>query len=306
MENCSSEHRFLGHSSCSVTSMRCQRFFQRPFSTIEHQRQRNYRTSPLGELYRVLKPTGSLYLHSTPRQAIICGLLLDAVFGPSQFATRLSGGAPGVTARAAASTHPRHPALLQQNGGLFFRVTRAGHTCAPCDKAYRQESSGQYKFTSAANVLTAPGNERRLGKPWRGLIPPPRIVTGRAAVSCASRCPQHSPLRSSVCSNKLDALHEAGFIEIRRGAAWPVPVRHLKIDDGQPLPDIWSTSLTPRTRCMRAAKDRCDVAWLGPTDPPAAWPTRRKKPLGLLERIIRSSCPEGAPSSIRSAGPARL
>src|SRR5204863_3969193 len=39
----------------------------------------------LVELHRVLKPTGSLYLHCDPTASHYLKLLLDAVFGPAAF-----------------------------------------------------------------------------------------------------------------------------------------------------------------------------------------------------------------------------
>jgi site-specific DNA-methyltransferase (adenine-specific) len=40
------------------------------------------------ELHRVLKPTGSLYLHCDPRASHYLKMLLDATFGPAAFATK--------------------------------------------------------------------------------------------------------------------------------------------------------------------------------------------------------------------------
>jgi DNA modification methylase len=42
------------------------------------------------ELHRVLKPTGSLYLHCDPTASHYLKILLDAVFGPKQFRTEIS------------------------------------------------------------------------------------------------------------------------------------------------------------------------------------------------------------------------
>ena len=39
----------------------------------------------LTEAHRVLRPDGTLYLHTDPRQVHLCRLLLDAIFGPSNF-----------------------------------------------------------------------------------------------------------------------------------------------------------------------------------------------------------------------------
>ena len=39
----------------------------------------------MSELYRVLKPTGSIYLHCDPTASHYLKLLMDAVFGPMNF-----------------------------------------------------------------------------------------------------------------------------------------------------------------------------------------------------------------------------
>ncbi len=43
------------------------------------------------ELHRVLKPTGSLYLHCDPTASHYLKILLDAIFGPSSFRMKSSG-----------------------------------------------------------------------------------------------------------------------------------------------------------------------------------------------------------------------
>ena len=72
-----------------------------------------------------------------------------------------------------------------------------------------------------------------------------------------------------------------------------MPVRFLRTKDGQPLQDIWSYQPYTEGTVHEAAEGiDADVAWLGPTDPERrGYPTQ--KPVGLLERIIGSSCPEG-------------
>ena len=44
----------------------------------------------LVELRRVLKPTGSIYLHCDPTASHYLKLLMDAVFGPEQFRTEIT------------------------------------------------------------------------------------------------------------------------------------------------------------------------------------------------------------------------
>ena len=57
----------------------------------------------LVELHRVLKPTGSLYLHCDPTMSHYLKMLLDAIFGAEQFATRSSGSAAARTTRRGAT-----------------------------------------------------------------------------------------------------------------------------------------------------------------------------------------------------------
>src|SRR5438046_6193038 len=42
------------------------------------------------ELHRVLKPTGSLYLHCDPTASHYLKILLDAILGPDKFRTEIS------------------------------------------------------------------------------------------------------------------------------------------------------------------------------------------------------------------------
>lgn len=46
-------------------------------------------TARLVELHRVLKPTGSLYLHCDPTASHYLKLLLDAIFGPERFGSEI-------------------------------------------------------------------------------------------------------------------------------------------------------------------------------------------------------------------------
>src|SRR5258706_3993801 len=75
----------------------------------------------LVELHRVLKPTGSLYLHCDPTASHYLKLLLDAVFGPKRFENEIiwyykgAGVSPRRWAR-------RHDVLLwySKSGDRYF------------------------------------------------------------------------------------------------------------------------------------------------------------------------------------------
>ena len=92
---------------------------------------------------------------------------------------------------------------------------------------------------------------------------------------------------------KLDALYDAGLIDIEEGTAWPTPVRYLTENSGSPIQDIWAFQpYTEKTVYGTNAGIDEDVAWLGPTDPERLG-YQTQKPIGLLERIIKSACPDG-------------
>jgi hypothetical protein len=95
---------------------------------------------------------------------------------------------------------------------------------------------------------------------------------------------------------KLDALDEAGFVSHPSKGSDAMPTDHQYLDDspGMRIQDIWSYQ--PHTQRVLYGTDAGideDVRWLvrqGDTER-LDYPTQ--KPLGLLERVIRSSTDEG-------------
>ncbi len=63
----------------------------------------------LVELRRVLKPTGSIYLHCDPTASHYLKVLMDAVFGPQTSGTRSSGSGPTPTATPSELALPVNP-----------------------------------------------------------------------------------------------------------------------------------------------------------------------------------------------------
>ncbi len=63
----------------------------------------------LVELHRVLKPTGSLYLHCDPTASHYLKIVLDTIFGARTFATRSSGNAQQPTAMPSRKSIAAHP-----------------------------------------------------------------------------------------------------------------------------------------------------------------------------------------------------
>jgi len=101
--------------------------------------------------------------------------------------------------------------------------------------------------------------------------------------------PEYARLASR---EKLEALYQAGYVEIEEGNVWPTMVRYLDERDGMPVQDIWAYQ--PYTEGTVHGTDQGidkDVAWMGPTDPERLG-YQTQKPEGLLGRIIEASSNE--------------
>jgi len=246
----------------------------------------------LVELHRVLKPTGSFYLHCDPTAGHYLKVLLDSVFGPTQFRNEVIWRRTGAHGQRR-SFGPIHDSILfyTKTDNYFFRVVKRPYMRGHVEHRYKRDSLGRYKFTSGGNVLTGAGATKgQSGLPWRGFDPSAKNRHWAIPKFLAEQMPPK--FGNLGILSKLDALYEAGLIEIVEGAAWPTPVRYLGSEPGQPLQDIWAYQpYTEGTVHDSVQGIDQDVAWLGTTDPERLG-YQTQKPIGLLERIILSSCPE--------------
>ena len=211
----------------------------------------------LTELHRVLKPTGSLYLHCDPTASHYIKLLLDAVFGPRRFLSEIvwkRTGAHGSAKRPG----PAHDIILlySKTETYIWNPIFTAH-----DEKYIQ--THYYNLDKegrrwAANTLVAAGTRKgSSGQPWRGFDV---AAKGNHWISTI---------------DNLEQLDAEGKIYWPPGGGWPRQKRYLDELKGSPLQDIW-TDLPP---INSQAKER-----LG-------YPTQ--KPEALLERIIKASSNEG-------------
>ena len=248
-------------------------------------------TPRLMELHRVLKITGSLYLHCDPTASHYLKVMMDAIFGPRSFRNEIIWRRTG-SHGPLKSFGPLHDTILFYTKGTpyYFRVLRRPYTRRHVASRYTPDSTGKLKFTSGGNVLTGAGSGGgESSQPWRGFNPAAKNRHWAIPGFLSEQMPPE--FQELGVLSKLDALYEAGLIDIVDGAAWPTPVRYLESGDGTPIGDIWAYQ--PGTeKVLHGTDDGIDqdVAWLGPTDPERlGFPTQ--KPLGLLRRIIESSCP---------------
>ena len=225
------------------------------------------------ELHRVLKPTGSLYLHCDDSASHYLKLILDTIFSPENFRNEITWK------RTSAHNDPKRYGRITDT--IFFYTKTESYTWNTqhtdysqgyIDRFFRHEDErGHYK----AQDLTASGaTEGDSGMPWRGYNPthigrhwsvPRRIVRKLAG---------EDGMKLSI-QQRLDLLDEHGYIHIPKRGNHPSYKSYLKDLPGATVQNLWSDI----NRVESQSSER-----LG-------YPTQ--KPLALLERIIRASSNEG-------------
>ena len=247
----------------------------------------------LVEMHRVLKPTGSLYLHCDPAANHYLKVLLDALFGSDQHGGEVIWRRTG-SHNSRKSFGRLHDTILcyHKTKRYRFNIVRTPYMKGHVKRRYTIGPDGRARFTSGGNVLTGKGASGGPScTPWRGFDPASK---GRhwAIPRFYEREMDDDYLTLSPIQ-KLEALYKKGLVLIKEGNAWPIMVRYLEERDGVPLGDIWAHQPYTEGTVWNSKHgiDR-DVQWLGPTDPErTGYPTQ--KPLGLLSRIIRTSTNEG-------------
>jgi DNA modification methylase len=221
------------------------------------------------ELHRVLKPTGSLYLHCDPTASHYLKLLLDGVFGPANFLNEIIWKRTSAH-NSAKRFGPVHDTILFYSKSLI-------HTWVPAYQAIPQETVDAWynnvepetgrRFNRAD--ITAPGLRKGpSGALWRGID-----------VSAKNRhwaVPGFLKLGALSATEALDLLDQQGrLFWPKREGGMPMLKRYLDESTGIAAQDVIA-DITPLNN---VAAER-----LG-------YPTQ--KPLALLERIISASSNEG-------------
>jgi site-specific DNA-methyltransferase (adenine-specific) len=225
------------------------------------------------ELGRVLKPTGSIYLHCDPTASHYLKMLMDAVFGPVNMLneivwkrTHSHGGA--------IRFGPVHDVIL------YYSKTN-DYKWNPQQVPYSLEYvSNFFKFTDPdgrryrLTILTGSGIRKgSSGRPWRGIDP----------TSIGRHWAVPGYVRELLPDLKTDEVQEALYHLDKIGRiVWPKKVggspafkQYLNDMEGVDVQDIW-IDIPP---IFSQAAER-----LG-------YPTQ--KPEALLERIIKASSNEG-------------
>ena len=216
----------------------------------------SYMAERLAELPRILKPTGSVYLHCDPTASHGLKLVMDTVFGPRNFRNEITwqrsnghntahryGNIADVLLYYSRSTDPTWNRQFQGYGEAQLKRCR------------HRDDRGRYKLE---NLTGARPNSDSGKFEWRGTTPPASRGWGYTV-------------------EQLEEWWADGRIQTKRDGKPRMDGLKVYLRDapGKPLQNIW----TDIPRIANTAKER-----LG-------YPTQ--KPLALLSRIIEASSNPG-------------
>ncbi len=225
------------------------------------------------ELHRVLKPTGSLYLHCDPAAGHYLKVVMDAIFGVRHF--RNENIWKRTTAHSAAKRwNDIHDTIL------FYTKTE-NYTWHQVLIEHSEEYTARYKNRDthgrlwADDNLTGPGvRHGNSGAVWRGYDPTAKGLHWKVSLKAVESIVGPEKTRTMSTTAKLDLLDEHGFIhwpQSRSGPGSGFPRFKRYLSEGISVQDI-VLDIPP---INSQAQER-----LG-------YPTQ--KPVALLERIMNVS-----------------
>jgi DNA modification methylase len=213
----------------------------------------------LVELRRVLKPTGSIYLHCDPTASHYLKMLMDAVFGVQNFRTEIAWKRSSAHSDAAQGRrqHGRiHDSILfySKSDSWLWNTIHMEYDQAYIESHYRHvEEETARRYRKGDLTAAKPGGDTLYD--WKGVRP----YKGRYW---------------AFSKENMEAFEREGRLVYTK-SGMPEYKRYLDEMPGVSLQDVWS-----------------DIA---PINSQAAerlgYPTQ--KPLALLERIISASSNEG-------------
>ena len=184
----------------------------------------SYMANRLLECWRVLKPTGSVYLHCDQTMSHYLKAVMDGVFGRNNFRNEIIWRRTGIHSNTRRFA-PIHQTILFYTKSNKFtwnyhqRPYMKGHV----EKYFVKNAQG-WRTNYYGNVLTGSGiRDGESGKPWRGIDPsarnrhwaiPSKLLDG--IDEDFSHLSQHQ---------KLDRLYELGYIEFQASDSWPAKVK---------------------------------------------------------------------------------
>jgi site-specific DNA-methyltransferase (adenine-specific) len=216
-------------------------------------------TARLVELHRVLKSTGSLYLHCDPTASHYLKIVLDAIFGTENFRNEIIWKRTASKGLASRKLPSNHDVIL-----AYQKTDEATWNADAMYVPYDMDNLGEKTISQYSNIdgegrhytldnLTNPNKNR------------PNLTYEFLGVTRVWRWTKE----------RMQKAYEDGIIVQTNPGTVPRMKRYLDEQKGKPLGDVW-TDISPLSS---HSKER-----LG-------YPTQ--KPVELLERIVSASSNEG-------------
>lgn len=211
----------------------------------------------VGQMHRVLKPTGSLYFHCDWHASHYLKVMLDAIFGMGQFRNEVIW--KRTTAHSSAKRFaPVHDTILYYSKGVecVWNQPREGYEQEYLDRYYKFDD-GDGRLHWRDNLCAAGIRKGRSGVPWRGVDPAAKGMHWKFTVE------------------RLDELDAEGRIYWPPKGTMPQYKRYRDELKGKAVSDLW----TEIDRINPVGRER------------VGYPTQ--KPEALLRRIIETSSNPG-------------
>ncbi len=192
---------------------------------------------------RLLKPTGSIYLHSDQTMSHYLKLVMDAIFGRKAFRSDISW----VRQAGEKNDAVKAPGRVQNRLLFYGEAYYPARVRRPLTGAQRVAYSIQHPVFGASksdNLLAPETRTGESGLPWRGFDPgtkgrhwsPPR--TGRLGAWIEEQLiPGYTKMGAHA---RLDALDTAELLHWpEKVGGWPTVIRPISISQGTSLTDLW-------------------------------------------------------------------
>ena len=234
-----------------------------------------YMAARLIEMHRILKSTGSIYLHCDPTMSHYLKLLMDSIFGRRNFRNEIVWKRMTAAARGSRKLAAIHDVIL------FYAVSPETETNAVYTENDPEYIKRFYRYKDeygryCADNLTGTGvRYGDSGESWRGINPSDKGNHWRGSKAFPPHVSKPDDWDNLTTRQKLDRLDSLGLIHWPDRGTMPRFKRYLSTSQGQPMTDM----ILNISHLSHAAKER------------VGYPTQ--KPLALLDRIIMASSNEG-------------
>lgn len=214
----------------------------------------------LRELHRVLKDTGSLYLHCDPTASHYLKLILDSLFGMQNFRNEIIWERSHSRSSISKNFRKAHDIILRYSKSEKFVFNLQYKDLSDASKKLYTKKD-EFGFYRLVPVLVSGKRKGETGKIWRGIDPNKLGKSGLHWVTLHKNLEEYEKQGKLVWPKK-----EGGSPNLKY---------YLHENKGVPINDTWTN-----VGIIESASNES-----------MGYPTQ--KPLSLLERIIKASSNEG-------------